>query len=120
MKGNVFAMVQSIAQVIYEKKGLNILALDVQGLSSINDFLLIAEGNVDRHVMSIARAIIDKLSEQGEKPLYTEGLKAGDWIALDYGQIAIHLFAPGLRIKYSLERLWPASKLIELDIRYES
>ena len=106
----------AIAQVIYDRKGFNILALDVRGLSSITDFLLIAEGNVDRHVSSIGRAIIDELEERGEKPIFVEGLGTGDWAVLDYGEIMVHIFSPGLRERYSLERLWKESKIVDLDI----
>jgi len=116
MKRNPIAMLNSIAQMIYDKKGFNILALDVQGLSTITDYLIIAEGNVDRHVMSLANTIVEEMGESGEKPIHAEGMQTGDWIVLDYGQVMIHLFTPGLRDKYSLERLWPESKLIELDI----
>ena len=52
----------TIAQVIYDKKVFNILALNVQGMSSITDYLLIAEGNVDRHVTSRAKAIISEMA----------------------------------------------------------
>ena len=106
----------AIAQVIYDKKGFNILALDVQGLSSITDFLLIAEGNVDRHVSSIGRAVVEGLDEKGETLIYAEGLKTGDWAVLDYGEITVHIFSPGLRQRYSLERLWSDSKIVDLDI----
>jgi ribosome-associated protein len=117
MKGNPFSDLNAIAQVIYDKKGSNILALDVQGLSSITDYLVIAEGNVDRHVSSIGRAIINELEERGGPPLlHAEGLQTGDWVVLDYGAIMVHLFMPGLREKYSLERLWGESRIVDLEI----
>ncbi len=116
MKRTLLETLNQIAQVIYDKKGFNILALDVQGLSSITDFLLIAEGNVDRHVSSIGRAIMDVLGEKGEEPIHVEGLKVGDWAVLDYGEITVHIFSPGLRERYSLERLWSESKIVDLDI----
>lgn len=106
----------AIAQVIYDKKGFNILALDVRGLSSITDFLLVAEGNVDRHVSSIGRAIVDELVKRGERPVHVEGLQTGDWAVLDYSEIVVHIFSPGLRERYSLERLWSESKIVDLDI----
>lgn len=107
-----------IAQVVYDKKGFNILALDVQGLSSITDYLLIAEANVDRHVSSIARAIVDELGEKGEKPVHIEGIATGDWAVLDYGEVMVHIFGPNLRERYSLERLWGESKIVDLDIDF--
>lgn len=116
MKKTPLERLNEIAQVIYDKKGFNILALDVRGLSNITDFLLIAEGNVDRHISSIGRAIIDELAETGEKPVHVEGLRTGDWAVLDYGNITVHIFSPGLRERYSLERLWSESKIVDLDI----
>lgn len=106
----------AIAQVIYDKKGANILALDVRGLSSITDYLIIAEGNVDRHVSGMAKAIIEDLEEKGIPLLQVEGLKTGDWVVLDYGEIMVHLFKPGLREKYALEKLWLDSKIVDLVI----
>lgn len=111
-----FEKLNTIAQVIYDKKGFNILALDVRGLSSITDFLLIAEGNVDRHVSSIAGAVENELAANGEKPVHAEGVRSGDWAVLDYGDVVVHIFGPGLRERYSLERLWSDSKIVDLEI----
>lgn len=109
-----------IAQIIYDKKGFNILALDVQGLSSITDYVLIAEGNVDRHVIAIARAILDELHEKKIKAVRVEGIQNGDWIAIDFAGIMVHIFMPGLREKYSLEKLWKESEIVDLKIDVSS
>ena len=116
MKRTESEILNLIAQVIYDKKGMNILALDVQGLSNIADFLLIAEGNVDRHVTAIARSIVEELHERGENPVHVEGLQTGDWIVIDYSGIMVHLFMPGYRERYSLEKLWSESKIVDLEI----
>ncbi|HEX2583436.1 MAG TPA: ribosome silencing factor [Chlamydiales bacterium] len=116
MKKTELELLNVIAQVVYDKKGMNILALDVKGLSSIADFLLIAEGNVDRHVTAIARAIVEELHEKGDDPVHVEGLQTGDWVVLDYSGIMVHLFMPGYREKYSLEKLWSESKIVDLEI----
>lgn len=116
MNRTPFDTLSTIAQVIFDKKGFNILALDVQGLSNITDFLLIAEANVDRHVASVARAIEEELDAKGESPVHVEGVKTGDWAVLDYGNIVVHIFGPGLRERYSLERLWSESKIVDLTI----
>ncbi len=116
MKSTPLEMLNCIAQVIYDKKGFNILALDVRGLSNITDYIVIAEGNVDRHVSSIGRSIVKELEEKGIDPVHVEGFQTGDWVVLDYVDIMVHLFMPGLREKYSLERLWNESKIVDLDI----
>ena len=110
------AILFAIAQVIYDKKWMNILALDVNGISSIADYVIIAEGNVDRHVAAIGRSIIDDLNTRNIAVFHTEGLKSGDWVVLDYSGIMVHLFMPGLREKYCLERLWRDSKIVDLAI----
>lgn len=105
-----------IAQTIHDKKGKNIIALDVKGVSSLTDYIIVAEGNVDRHVIAISKAVEEALEKVGEKPEYVEGLRNGDWVVLDYVQVMVHLFMPGLREKYQLERMWTEAKLIELNL----
>ena len=66
--------------------------------------------------MSIARAVVDELREAGETPFHVEGLQSGDWIVLDFSDFIVHLFQPGLREKYSLEKLWNESAVVDLTI----
>lgn len=113
MKRNPVKMLNRIAQIVYDRKGSNILALDLKGLCSIADYLLIAEGNVDRHVISIARAILEEFRES---LIHVEGLAMGDWVVLDFSGVIVHLFQPGLREKYSLEKLWKRGRIIDLHI----
>ncbi|MBS1659072.1 MAG: ribosome silencing factor [Bacteroidetes bacterium] len=110
------AALNEIAQTIFDKKGINILALDVRGVSSLTDFVVIAEGNVDRHVKAIADAVIEKMRTLGIKPCYVEGLVEGDWVVIDYLHIMVHLFMPGLRDKYSLEQLWRKGSIVDLQV----
>ena len=76
------AALNEIAQTIFDKKGINVLALDVRGVSSLTDFVVIAEGNVDRHVKAIADAVIEKMRTLGVKPCYVEGLVEGEKILI--------------------------------------
>jgi ribosome-associated protein len=105
-----------IAQLIFDKKGLNILALDVKEISSITDYLVIAEGNVDRHVIAIAKTLIEEMEKVGEKAIHAEGLASGDWVVIDFSDVIVHLFMPGLREKYSLEKLWSKGDVVDLEI----
>ena len=93
-----------------------LLALDVKKSSSLTDYVIIAEGSIDRHIKAIADEIIEKLKNMGEKPHYKEGLKDSDWIVLDYLNVMVHLFKPDLRDKYSLERVYEDSKIVDLSI----
>lgn len=115
MKNDPIFILNKIAQSIFDKKGINILALDVRGISTITDFVIIAEGNVDRHVIAIAQHVLDTLKTIEEKPLFIEGMQHGDWVVLDFHVIMVHLFMPGLRDKYQLEKLWKEGKIIDLE-----
>ena len=111
------ALIQEISQVIYDKKGLNILALSVGHFSTVADYLIIAEGNVERHVMAIGQNVVTSIRDEcGVRPHHAEGLHSGDWILLDYCNVLVHLFMPGMREKFQLEKLWADGKIIELNL----
>jgi ribosome-associated protein len=105
-----------IAQAIYDKKGFNILVLDVKGVSTMTDYFIIAEGTVDRHVKAIGQMIIDELEKKGHYPFLIEGQQEGDWMVLDYTDFVVHLFTPELREKYRLEELWNKGKIVDVQI----
>ncbi len=109
-------IVQKICQTIYDKKGLNPLALYIGEISNVADYLIIAEGNVDRHVSAIAYDIIKELKKENIAPHHAEGLQTGDWVLLDYIDIIVHIFMPGLRETYNLERLFSQAKIIPVTI----
>ncbi len=110
-------LIQKISQVINDKKGLNVLALSVGHFSTVTDFLIIAEGNVERHVMAIAQAIVSEIRDEcGIRPHHVEGLHSGDWILIDYCDVLVHLFMPGMREKFQLEQLWSGGKTVDLNL----
>lgn len=113
-------LLNSIAQTIYQKKGFNILALDLRNVSTMTDFFLIAEGSVDRHVIALSKTIIEELEQEGLTPFHTEGLTVGDWVVLDYLEFVIHIFMPGLRDKYRLEEVWHEGKIIDLELKTQT
>lgn len=115
-KDQTLLLLDIIAQAIYDKKGSNILALDLRGISSMADYFLIAEGNVARHVQALSSEIIDVMHKQGHSPVRTEGRADSDWVIIDYGDILIHLFIPELREKYALEKLWAQGQIVDLNI----
>lgn len=113
-------LINLIAQTIYDKKGFNILALDVRGISTLTDYVIIAEGNVERHNKAIANEIIEQLKKVNGKPIHIEGWAESDWVVLDYFDIIVHIFKPELREKYGLEKLWGKAKIIDLAIKVEN
>ncbi|MCB1113040.1 MAG: ribosome silencing factor [Chlamydiales bacterium] len=104
------------AQAIYDKQGFNIFALDLRGISTMTDYFIVAEGNVDRHVQALAKTIVETLEKEGAAPLRREGEEEGRWVVLDFGFLVVHLFVPELREKYQLEQLWAAGNIVDLII----
>ena len=112
---NTLDAVKLAAQAIYEKKGLNLLILDVTGLSTITDYLIVAEGHVDRHVTALGSHVVSALRDLGERPIHAEGMDTGQWVAIDYLDYIVHIFGPGIREFYALERIWPMAKIVDFQ-----
>jgi ribosome-associated protein len=117
MKRDPAQLLNVMAQWLFDKKGFNILALDVRGVSTLTDYFLIAEGNVDKHVIALAQGVIEQLKHYEEIPLHVEGLTQGEWVVIDYLDIVVHLFKPGLRDKYRLEELWHDGQIVDLTFK---
>lgn len=99
-----------------ERKGRDLLLLDLRGLSDATDYFLLVSGTSDLHVRAIAEHILDELRKVGVRPGHVEGLRAGRWVLIDYIDFVVHVFHPGARDFYQLERLWgdaPAHHLEE-------
>jgi ribosome-associated protein len=88
------------------RKGADLLVLDLRGLSDATDYFLLVNGTSDTHVRSIADRVIEELREQGIRPSHVEGLRAGRWVLIDYIDFVVHVFHPTARDFYQLERLW--------------
>ena len=116
MSSSLNKQLNDIAQSIFDKKGFNIIVLDVRVVSTMTDYFVIAVGTVDRHVKALSKTVIDSLAAQGIQPLFVEGEKVADWIVVDYGDVIVHLFIPELREKYALEELWHEGKIVDVDI----
>jgi len=110
--------IRDICQAIADKKGFNIVALDVREVCSMTDFFIIAEGSVDRHVVSIARHVEQELSKYGLRPINVEGMQDGEWVVLDYLDCIIHLFIPEFRQYYRLEEVWKEGKVMNIPVDY--
>lgn len=104
------------ADYALEKKAENLRLLDVQGISSLTDYLLIVSGRSDRQVEAIAEEIrLGMKRDHGVVPLAVEGLKEGNWVLIDYGDVMVHVFQPHVRDFYDLEGLWQEAREIALD-----
>jgi ribosome-associated protein len=94
------------AELLHERKALDVVALDLRKVSTATDWFLIASGTSDTHIASIADHLVDGLKSEGNRPLAVEGEKGGRWILVDYFSFVVHVFHPAAREFYQLERLW--------------
>jgi len=99
-------LVERVAELAHERKALDVVALDLRGISSAADFFLIASGNSDVQVRAIAEHIADELRKEGVRPGHVEGTSTGRWVLLDYIDVVVHVFHPEARDFYQLEELW--------------
>lgn len=97
---------ETVTAALDDMKAVNVKVLDVRGLTDIADTMVIASGNSDRHVRSIADNVARKAKEAGYRPLGTEGARDGEWVLVDLTDILVHVMLPRVREFYGLERLW--------------
>jgi ribosome-associated protein len=95
-----------IAQALADKKGRDIVVLDVRGLTPITDFIIICTGTSDRQIRAMAEHVIEVIG----RPHGKEGLEEGRWVLLDYVDAVVHIFQDELRRYYDLEGMWLNAK----------
>ncbi len=100
------ALTDFVIDKIDDLKAQDIVALDVQGKSSITDCMIICTGTSNRHVVSIADHVVQASREAGLKPLGVEGANAADWVVVDLGDVIVHVMQEESRRLYELEKLW--------------
>ena len=100
------ALVQQILAWLDDAKAEDVISINLDGKSSVADFMVIASGRSDRHVGAVADQIRRKLKEHGQGNIRTEGTETCDWVLLDTGDIIIHVFRPEVREFYNLEKMW--------------
>ena len=102
------------ARALSDKKGREIQVLEIGGLTTLADYFVIATGSSNTQINALVDNVEKVLREEAqEEPLHREGYRAGTWVLLDYGCIAIHVFNAEAREFYGLERLWRDGKRFE-------
>ena len=98
---------QKIAVAALEDiKGEDIEVINTTKLTSLFDHIVVASGNSNRQVKSLARNVQDKVREAGAEVLGIEGEGSGEWVLVDLGSIVVHVMQPAVRSYYNLEELW--------------
>lgn len=106
-------LVQTIVEGIQEKKGSGIVVADLDGIDgTICRYFVICQGNSPAQVEAISDSVSEMVrKEMKEKPTRVLGLENAQWVAMDYGDVLVHIFLPDVREYYDLEHLWDDAKL---------
>ncbi|MGB5697935.1 MAG: ribosome silencing factor [Polyangiales bacterium] len=106
---------ESIAVVVDAVDGLkafDLLVLDLRGIASFTDYLVMCTGSSDRHVQAVADGIREKLRVAGVTPLHTEGYEQASWVLVDYVDFLVNVFTAEARAFYQLDRVWRDAPVI--------
>ena len=95
-----------------EKKGEDILLLDIQGLASFADYFVICSGTSDRMLHALADAAVEQARQEHAVRGRIEGEAREGWVLVDFGDVILHLFSPDRRSYYRLEELWSSGKIL--------
>ncbi|MDP2902515.1 MAG: ribosome silencing factor [Methylovulum sp.] len=103
-------LLKIVQDVLDERKGQYITTLDVQGKTSVTDYMVLVTGTSNRHLKSLCDHVTEKLKESDVKPLGLEGDLSSDWVLLDLGDVIVHAMTAQAREFYQLEKLWSVDR----------
>ena len=97
---------QLIVNALEEVKAQDIRVLDVRGMASFTDLMVVASGASTRQVKALADKVIEKCMAVGVRPLGVEGEREAEWVLVDLADVVVHVMLPQTRDFYNLEKLW--------------
>lgn len=106
---------QRLAQLAWEKKGDDILILDVRKLTDITDYFVLVSAESELHVKALSDYLQEKLAEEKMKVWHREGYQNLNWVLLDYIDVVVHIFREPTRQFYELEKLWGDARITRVE-----
>lgn len=105
------ALLEAVIEGIKDKKGKHVTVIDMANITdAFCDYIVVAEGSTPTQVNAIEGAVWDKVhNELNDKPIHTH-TGSGEWVAMDYVDVVVHIFVPELRHYYNLEQMWADAK----------
>lgn len=95
-----------VVETLEDSKARDIQVMDVAGVSSFADLMVVATGTSTTHVKSTGNAVAQAFKEAGMPPLGVESGPQPDWVLIDLGNVVVHVMTEGARAHYALEKLW--------------
>ena len=107
---------ETVLASLEDSKAENIVTIDIQGKSSLGDYMVVASGRSHRHVAAVSEHLLKALKDAGFGNARVEGLSGADWVLIDAGDVIVHVFRPEIREFYNIEKMWQAPDLDEETI----
>ncbi len=108
--------ISAAVKAALDKKALDVVVLDLRHTPAFTDFFLVCSGQNARQVQTIADSVEAALKNENVRPSHVEGYDRAEWILMDFFTFIVHIFTPGTRSFYSLERLWgDAERIVVSD-----
>ena len=95
-----------VIAALEDLKAQDIQVLDVRGMTSITDLMIVASGTSDRHIKALADNVVESVKKRGVQPIGVEGETSREWVLVDLGDVILHVMHPQTRAFYNLEKLW--------------
>ncbi len=100
------------ANALEEKKALDLSIIDIDKVSVIADYFVIASGSNTNQIQAMTDEVEERLSKAGFVPKHIEGYRSANWVLMDYGDVIVHIFDVENRAFYNLERIWKDGKAV--------
>lgn len=108
-------MTKLAIEALQDKKAEDIHIIDIQEVSVLADYFIIANGNNRNQVQALIDNVDEKLGRAGYQVKQVEGYDTANWVLMDYGDIIVHVFDKENRLFYNLERIWRDGKQVALE-----
>ena len=102
-------LLDRIIHFLEDDKALDLSVIDLEGKSTLADFMVVVSGSSQRHVGAMADHLVEKLKAEGFGRERPEGLPDANWVVIDAHDVIVHLFRPEVRHFYNLEKMWAAN-----------
>lgn len=113
-------LAKRVVDALADLKAQSIEVLEVSGMTSITDYMIIASGTSNRHVKALSDRVVEAAKEAGVMPVGVEGESTRDWMLVDLGDVVVHVMLPNTRSFYNLEKLWSLDDQLESPAHHGS
>ena len=112
----ISSLKKEIINTLDSNKAQDIVSIDLEGKSSMADFMIIASGTSSRHIQALSEQVFERFKQSGIQNCKIEGKDSNDWKLIDGIDLVVHIFNPEKRKFYELEKMWseliPKEKVI--------